>query len=30
MGKNNIEAVKYNGKKSINEKHLETATGYKN
>ena len=29
-GKNNIEAVKYNGKKWINEKHLETATGYKN
>ena len=29
-GKNNIEAVKYNGKKWINEKHLEIATGYKN
>ena len=26
---NGIEAIKYDGKKWINEKHLETALGYK-
>ena len=25
-----VEAIKYNGKKWINEKHLKTAVGYKN
>ena len=30
MERNNIEAVKYNGKKWINEKDLEKALGYKN
>ena len=28
--KNGVEAIKYDGKKWINEKHLETALGYKN
>ena len=27
---NGVEAIKYDGKKWINEKHLETALGYKN
>ena len=30
MEKNWVEAIKYNDKKWINEKHLETALGYKN
>ena len=25
-----VEAIKYNGEKWINEKHLKTAVGYKN
>ena len=28
MEKNGVEAIQYNGKKWINEKHLETAPGY--
>ena len=28
--KNGVEAIKYNDKKWINEKHLKTALGYKN
>ena len=27
---NDVEAIKYDGKKWTNEKHLETALGYKN
>ena len=28
--KNGVEAIKYNDKRWINEKHLKTALGYKN
>ena len=30
MEKNDVEAIKHNGKKWINEKDLEKALGYKN
>ena len=30
MEKDDVEAINYNGKKWINEKHLETALGYNN
>ena len=30
MEKNDVEAIKHNGKKWINEKHLKKALGYKN